>query len=75
MQKWEYLTIEIKFNGSRVDYLESNGKDIPRQVRGDDMKGAYDYLNKLGQDGWEMVGGGILSNSIRQHYFKRLISE
>ena len=66
MQKWEYVSIEIKYNGNRVDYIESNGKEVLGKVLRAD---SYDYLNKLGKEGWEMVGAGISSNETHGYYF------
>ena len=68
MQKWEYLMIEVKKLNSFISKVSvfSNDKLVLSNSKRSDFR---EYLNKLGDDGWEMVG--VESEII---YFKRLKS-
>lgn len=53
MQKWEYLKVGLQWHIDEitrkpVGKIFSNGSEV-----GD--INIYDYLNKLGKDGWEML--------------------
>jgi hypothetical protein len=68
MQKWEYLqmTQSLDMNGEKYTYYQ-NATKIP-------VSNIADYLNELGDEGWEMVnfesikGRTYFSTSF---YFKR----
>jgi hypothetical protein len=49
MQKWEYLVLDYGLNKAR----SINGIELPHWERAPNSLG--DYLNKLGDDGWEMT--------------------
>lgn len=48
MQKWEYLTLDFYEMRAR----QVNGHEFPNWKK----ISLFDYLNTLGNDGWEMVG-------------------
>ena len=59
MQKWEYLRIDFRFQygGQYIESkfsLHSNGTLVTESKNNDAVK-TYDYLNKLGREGWELV--------------------
>ena len=78
MTKWEYLRVIVAFEsilglptgtgnlGGKVSEIYKNGEKVPQ-----DYKTIHDYLNHLGQDGWELiyVGGDLLIT----YYLKRLL--
>lgn len=64
---WEYMSVRFRdYRGWR-----------PRHVNGSELSGwkkgplIEEYLNELGQDGWEMVGIVSSGRSERDAYFKR----
>ena len=53
MQKWEYLSVGISIMVSdQPQGIIINGKKTPFKGTLPDY---YEYLNKLGSEGWEMV--------------------
>jgi hypothetical protein len=51
MEKWEYIT--ITYNGGKV---YKNGEEISLLTgKYYDSPEFFDYLNQLGDDGWELV--------------------
>jgi len=73
MQKWEYLRVEMA-RDARVGSVYANGV---RVFPGTGIKDAdfQDYLNKLGSEGWEMVGWNIIQGTIyEKFYFKRQLN-
>ncbi len=48
--KWEYLILDYGLNKAR----SVNGHEIPSWQR--QSLSLADYINKLGEDGWEMTG-------------------
>ena len=52
MQKWEYLTV-IEASIIHHIVLEINGKDV-KSNKWD----FFSYINRLGEEGWELVGIG-----------------
>ena len=71
MKKWEYIevTAPMREDGKSVRiYL--NGKEaVPESV----SSKLYDYLNELGQEGWEMVNFSFYPNRTAFYYFKRSV--
>lgn len=66
-QAWEYMEVVFRdYSGYR-----------PRYVNGEEQKGwkeapiIYEYLNRLGEQGWELVGVGGQNNREMPAYFKR----
>jgi len=68
MQKWEYLTVTRR---------DSKGIYYPHLVNGQELRnwnvGAnlYDYLNHLGDQGWELVASTSLSGWTEGFILKR----
>ena len=58
MQKWEYMLIRISQN--RISWI--NFEEVPVNKR----KNAIEYINQLGDEGWEVTGmaGDILISLI-----------
>ena len=78
MQKWECLRIAISFSFNEnvsetvpINYLSINGKAI--LDRKTTRSGAYNYLNQLGKDGWELVSANYTRDrdKLELYYFKR----
>jgi len=66
MQKWEYL--EISWPGGRT--VSINGKR--HKLSELKIDSFYDYINKLGEEGWELVALTVLSITLDYRYiFKR----
>ena len=65
--KWEYMEVVFR------DY----GGYRPRFVNGEEQSGwkraplIHDYLNQVGEEGWELVGVGGRHNDQMPAYFKR----
>lgn len=59
MQKWEYLFVNMKLKGDVWFADAANGKPV-------DLNNSlpmYDYANKLGEEGWELVSAPYTSDS------------
>lgn len=85
MNQYEYLIIEPRINSGMIvsDY---EYKDVPKKnIFGEDLEGTrrvlspvkiseQDWLNLLGNDGWELVNVYVnnFSHDIKKFYFKRL---
>lgn len=72
-QKWEYLTLDRVVTTGGALIMRVNGQDIgERGGRHHDRKypTLYEYLNELGNQGWELAGldGG-------QYIFRRLLAD
>ncbi|HEX2998610.1 MAG TPA: hypothetical protein VHP14_27565 [Anaerolineales bacterium] len=71
MQKWEYIevTAPMRDDGKSVRiYL--NGEETLPESR---VSVLYDFLNKLGKEGWEMINFAFYPNRTAFYYFKRLV--
>ena len=64
MQKWEYLTVEI--NTDKVSRID--GRDISFRDRNESER---DYLQKMGDEGWELVAVIEMYSREQRLYFKR----
>ena len=68
--QWEYMEVIFReFRGWRPRYV--NGAEL------DDWKEQPeigDYLNQVGQEGWEMVGIVNSRRNMRDVYFKRQVA-
>jgi len=68
MQKWEYTELDVKWsnvNTVKTAYLDD--KVVLSQTNVSNLRA---YLNKLGQEGWEMVHVNFASWE-SFYYFKR----
>lgn len=85
MNKFEYFILKPRIDeGMIVSSYET--KEVPKKdIFGNKLSGTKtiidtikiseeEWLNKLGEDGWELVNitGNSFSNDIKSFYFKRL---
>ena len=71
MKKWEYIEVTAPMredNKSVRIYL--NGEEALPESK---VSVLYDFLNKLGREGWEMVSVAFYPNRTAFYYFKRAI--
>jgi hypothetical protein len=69
MKKWEYIevTAPMRDDGKSVRiYL--NGEEVVSESKSSVL---YEYLNKLGSEGWEMINFTFYPNKTAFYYFKR----
>ena len=66
--KWQYKIVDLS-NSTSMGYTNPETEDFKEKHKGDDWKLIMMNIeiNKLGQDGWEMVS----NNGSDQIYFKR----
>ena len=69
MKKWEYceVTAPMRDDGQSVRVYLNGEAALPESK----TSVLYDYLNKLGSEGWEMVGFAFYPNRTAFYYFKR----
>ena len=67
MQKWEYLVLIHAWNEERQDFFWNNDPTDPDKIER--------KLNKLGQEGWELIDTRAISLSSAYYHFKRPIQE
>jgi hypothetical protein len=73
MQKWEYLQVVWTNSQDGSISIISNGQPI---VARENILYLYQYLNRLGQEGWELVSISQIMNGVQgYHYFKRPVQE
>ena len=75
MQKWEYLVLYIKLsNDGTISFVLENYLPSYNFDKEKNIIGIAEYLNKLGDEGWEMISiqnremGNFLNTT---YYFKR----
>jgi hypothetical protein len=65
---WEYMEVVFRdYGGYRPRII--NGRELPGWKR---MPVIHEYLNLLGEQGWELAGVGSRDNREMPAYFKRL---
>ena len=71
MQEWEYIevTAPMRDDGKSVRIYLNGEETLPESK----SSALYDYLNKLGRDGWEMVNFAFYPNKTAFYYFKRAV--
>jgi hypothetical protein len=71
MQKWEYIevTAPMREDGKAVHNYSNGTEALPETM----ASSLYDYLNKLGNEGWELVNFAFYPNRTAFYYFKRPI--
>jgi len=71
MQKWEYIevTAPMREDGKAVHIYRNGTEALPETM----ASSLYDYLNKLGNEGWELVNFAFYPNRTAFYYFKRPI--
>ena len=71
MTKWEYLQVKPNHaRGLRPQWI--NGQMLPDWHKGPEF---FDYLEQLGDQGWELVTVTKVSSSPGTYHFKRPKSE
>lgn len=78
MQQWQYKRIVVYFGNKDkpndwIKYAFSNAHQVMENV---DPTIFFDYLNKHGKEGWEMVDGSSYYDSsthVEIYFFKRSI--
>jgi hypothetical protein len=69
MKKWEYIEVTAPMRDDAQSVrLYLNGEQVVPESKSSAL---YDYLNKLGEEGWEMVSFAFLPNRTAFYYFKR----
>lgn len=71
MTKWEYceVTAPMRDDGKSVRVYLNGEEVLPEST----TSVLYDYLNKLGSEGWEMVNFAFYPNRTAFYYFKRAV--
>lgn len=71
MKKWEYceVTAPMREDAKSVR-IYVNGEEAVPESR---TVVLYDFLNKLGREGWEMISFAFYPNRTAFYYFKRAI--
>ena len=71
MKKWEYIevTAPMRDDGQSVRIYLNGQEAVPESK----TSALYDYLNKLGKDGWEMINFSFHPNRTAFYYFKRVV--
>ena len=69
MKKWEYIevTASMREDGKAVRMYLNGVEALPEAS----SSVLYDYLNKLGSEGWEMINFAFYPNRTAFYYFKR----
>ena len=69
MQKWEYIevTAPMREDGKSVHIYRNGTEALPETM----ASSLYDYLNKLGNEGWELINFAFYPNRTAFYYFKR----
>ena len=69
MKKWEYIevTAPMREDGKSVRIYLNGEETLPESM----ASVLYDYLNKLGDEGWEMVNFAFHPNRTAFYYFRR----
>lgn len=71
MQKWEYLRLDVQYKDPKdpgVQSVFSNYEEILSNITFQELHG---HINKLGREGWEMVGERASGERHHALYFKR----
>ena len=71
MKKWEYIevTAPIRDDNKSVRVYLNGEEARPESKR----TALYEFLNKLGGEGWEMVSFAFYPNRTAFYYFKRAV--
>ena len=74
MQKWMYLRLAVHSRGENEIYaVTSNGTPIFTKENKTDPKDLQDLIEKLGNEGWELVNVYQDSQLCEVYHFKRPI--
>ena len=69
MKKWQYIevTAPMRDDGKSVRIYLNGEQVVPESA----CSVLYEYLDKLGQDGWEMINFAFFPNRTAFYYLKR----
>jgi hypothetical protein len=71
MKKWEFIEVTAPMRDDAQSVrIYLNGEEVVAESK---TSALYEYLNKLGQDGWEMVSFAFYPNKTAFYYFKRAV--
>jgi hypothetical protein len=71
MKKWEFIEVTAPMRDDAQSVrIYLNGEEV---IPESNTAALYEYLNKLGQDGWEMVSFAFYPNKTAFYYFKRAV--
>lgn len=71
MKKWEFIEVTAPMRDDAQSVrIYLNGEEVIPESKSSAL---YEYLNKLGQDGWEMVSFAFYPNKTAFYYFKRAV--
>lgn len=71
MKKWEFIEVTAPMRDDAQSVrIYLNGEEVIPESKASAL---YEYLNKLGQDGWEMVSFAFYPNKTAFYYFKRTV--
>jgi hypothetical protein len=74
MQKWMYLRLAVNYRGENEVYsVTSNGIPIFTKGNKTNLKDLQDFIEKLGNEGWELVNVYQDSQLCEVYHFKRPI--
>jgi hypothetical protein len=69
MKKWEFIEVTAPMRDDAQSVrIYLNGEEVVAESK---TSALYEYLNNLGQDGWEMVSFAFYPNKTAFYYFKR----
>jgi hypothetical protein len=71
MKKWEYIevTAPMRDDNQSVRIYLNGEQAVPESQ----ASALYDFLNKLGREGWEMINFAFYPNKTAFYYFKRAV--
>jgi hypothetical protein len=56
MQKWEYLRLDVHYKDPKDPGVQSVFSNYDETLSNVTFTDLHNYINKLGSEGWEMVG-------------------
>jgi len=68
MTKWEYLIIRGHEHRNGEKPSRVNGRELQDWKKGPDI---CDYINRVGDEGWELVNVALVFRNSSLYYFKR----
>ncbi len=65
MQKWEYRRLDVHYKDPKDPGVQSVFSNYDETLSNITFTDLHNYINKLGSEGWEMVGNEPLVNDTR----------
>jgi hypothetical protein len=75
MQKWEYLRLDVHYKDPKDPGMQSVFSNYDETLSNVTFPDLHNYINKLGREGWEMVGERASGERHHAFYFKRPIKK